>query len=130
MDVFAHIAERRIREAMQTGAFDDLEGVGRPLDLTRDSRVPREFRTIYRILEHAECLPPEVELRREIRSLYDLLPTIRDEASLHEAVRGMNEKITALNMMRMRSGRRSIGGDMDQVYAEKLARRLRAADRG
>lgn len=125
VDAFAEIAERRIRAAIEEGAFDDLEGAGRPLDLARDRRVPRDLRAIYRVLEHAGCLPPEVELRREIRSLEDLLPRIREERDLEAAVREINLKITALNMMRTRSSGRSINGDMAQLYARKLVDRLR-----
>lgn len=125
VDAFAQIAERRIRAAMEEGAFDDLEGAGRPLDLERDRRVPRELRAVYRILEHADCLPPEVELRKEIRSLRDLLPTIRDERALEAAVRDINLKITALNVMRTRTSGRTVSGDMAQLYAQKLVDRLR-----
>ncbi len=125
MDAFAHIAEQRIRQAMEAGEFEQLEGAGRPLDLSDDRRVPRELRTIYRILAHAGCLPPEVELRREIRSLQDLLPTIKDEEALRAAVRDINAKITALNIVGSRSGGRTIRSEMAQLYAEKLVERLR-----
>jgi hypothetical protein len=126
MDVFALIAEQRIREAMDAGVFDGLEGAGRPLDFSADRHVPRELRTVYRILAHAGCLPPEVELRREIRSLRDLLPTIEDEEGLRAAVREINAKITAFNMAGGRSAR-TIRGEMAQLYAEKLVERLRVS---
>ncbi len=125
MDAFAAIAERRIREALEAGAFKDLPGAGRPLDFSRDRRVPRELRAVYRVLENAGCLPPEVELRREVRSLQELLPTIKDEEALRAKVREINAKITALNVMGARSGWSTIGSEMAQLYAEKLVQRLR-----
>lgn len=127
LDAFALIAERRIREAMEQGAFDNLEGAGRPLDFSEDRRVPRELRTIYRILKNAGCLPPEIELRKEIRRLEDLLPTIKDEDSLRDRVREINQKIVALNMVGGGSRRTSVKNEVAQVYAEKLVDRLRKA---
>ena len=36
MDAWNIIAERKILEGMEEGAFDDLEGAGKPLDLRED----------------------------------------------------------------------------------------------
>ena len=79
MDVFAFVAERRIREAMETGAFDNLQGAGEPLDFSDERNVPKELRAVFRVLKNACCLPPELEMRKEVRRLQDLLPSIRDE---------------------------------------------------
>jgi hypothetical protein len=71
-------------------------------------------------------LPPEVELRKEIRRLEDLLPRITDESELRDAVGKINLKISALNMMGTAGGRRStVANEMAQIYAEKLVDRLR-----
>ena len=126
MDFFQRIAELRIREAMEAGAFDHLEGTGRPLDFSEDGRVPRELRTIYRIMKNANVLPPELALRRDIRGLEDLLPRIEEEGELRGAVRHINEKITALNTLTGRSRRQTVGNEMAQLYADKLIERLRA----
>lgn len=122
MDVFTAIAERRIRQAMEEGAFDDLQGRGRPFDFSDERGVPRDLRVVYRILKHADCLPPELELRKEVRSLQELLPSIRDEGRLREAVRAINEKVTALNLM---SARGHLRNEVAQLYVEKLVDRLR-----
>jgi hypothetical protein len=124
LDAFIYIAERRIREAMEQGAFDDLEGRGKPLDFSEDRNVPRELRTIYRILKNSGHLPPEVELLREIRRLEDLLPRIEDEERLRDAVRDINQKIAALNMMGARKGA-AVRNEVAQLYADKLVQRLR-----
>ncbi|MCZ7664335.1 MAG: hypothetical protein M5U22_16015 [Thermoleophilia bacterium] len=60
-----------------------------------------------------------------MRSLQELLPTIKDEEALRAKVREINAKITALNVMGARSGRSTIGSEMAQLYAEKLVQRLR-----
>jgi hypothetical protein len=80
MDLFAVIAERRIQEAMERGEFDDLPGKGKPLDLEDDDpMVPGELRMAYRMLKNAGMLPPELELRKEILQLQDLLGAVHDE---------------------------------------------------
>ncbi|HEY7527996.1 MAG TPA: DnaJ family domain-containing protein, partial [Candidatus Deferrimicrobiaceae bacterium] len=66
MDPLALLAESKIREAMERGEFDRLPGAGKPLSLDDDSMVPHELRVAYRILKNAGCLPPELELRKEI----------------------------------------------------------------
>jgi uncharacterized protein YdbL (DUF1318 family) len=65
-----------------------------------------------------------VELRREIRRLEDLLPRITGEGELREAVRDINQKIAAFNMMSAR-GKTTVRNEMAQLYAEKLVQRLR-----
>ncbi len=124
MDIFAAIAERRIRQAMEEGAFDELQGKGRPFDFSDERGVPRDLRVVYRILKHADCLPPEVQLRKEVRSLQELLPTIQEEARLRDAVREINEKVTVLNLMSARSGGH-LRNEVAQLYVEKLVDRLR-----
>ncbi|MBN9460103.1 MAG: DUF1992 domain-containing protein [Burkholderiales bacterium] len=60
------LVERRIEEARRQGAFDDLPGSGRPLELDDDRLVPEELRMAYRILKNAGLVPPEVEALRDI----------------------------------------------------------------
>lgn len=67
------IAEQRIAEAMQQGAFEHLPGAGLPLLLDDDSLVPEELRAGYRLLKNAGYLPPELDLRREIADVHALL---------------------------------------------------------
>jgi hypothetical protein len=56
---FWRIAEERIREAQQAGAFDNLPGKGKPLELEDLSWVPEELRIGYLVLKNAHVLPPE-----------------------------------------------------------------------
>ncbi len=78
MDPIEAIAERRIREAIELGKLENLPGAGKPLKLDDDSQVPPELRAAYRVLKNAGFLPPEVELRREIREAEDLLRSAID----------------------------------------------------
>jgi DnaJ-like protein len=80
------LAEARIEEAIATGAFDDLPGAGRPLELEDDRLVPEELRAAYRMLKRAGFVPPEVEARKEVSSLVTLIATLDDEPARRRAL--------------------------------------------
>ena len=117
---FEIIAEQRIREAMERGEFDGLPGAGRPLKLDDDAMVPAELRVAYKILKNAGCLPPEIELRKEIVTLRDLLRSVADDAERTSAIRELNNKLLKLGIL---SGRTV---DLDRIpeYRERIAPRL------
>ena len=63
---FGRIAERKIQEAIDEGAFDNLPGKGQPLDLDDDPLTPPHMRAAMRILKNAGVLPDWMQLEREI----------------------------------------------------------------
>ena len=100
MDFFERIAENRIQEAIEAGVFDDLRGKGQPLRLEDESHIPPELRMAYKILKNADCLPPELEVRKEIVTLQDLVADLEDEAEKLKQMRRLNFLIMKLGMMR------------------------------
>jgi hypothetical protein len=100
MDFFFKIAENRIREAMEAGEFDNLEGQGQPLGLEDESHIPPDLRMAYRILKNADCLPPELELRNEVVRLQDLVAAMPDTAEKLQQMRRLNFLVMKLQMMR------------------------------
>jgi hypothetical protein len=100
MEFFSKIAENRIREAIEAGEFDNLTGTGQPLNLEEDSHIPPELRMAYKILKNADCLPPELELRREVVQLQDLVAAMPDEAEKLKQMRRLNFLMMKLSMMR------------------------------
>lgn len=101
MDIFHLIAERKIREALEAGLFDDLPK-GKTLDLDSDIQVPEDIRMAYRVLKNAGYVPLELELTEEIRSLRSLIGTLDDDAQRTKRIRELNFKILRLNEMRKR----------------------------
>ncbi|NNG47494.1 MAG: DUF1992 domain-containing protein [Deltaproteobacteria bacterium] len=97
------IAEERIREAMARGEFANLPGAGKPLHLEDDVMIPEDLRVAYKVLKNAGCIPPELELRKEILTLRDLLRTIEDEDAKRDKIRELNYKLLKLNLMRGRT---------------------------
>ena len=51
MSYFWRLAEERIKEAQRAGAFDNLPGKGKPLDLEDLSWVPEDLRIGYLVLK-------------------------------------------------------------------------------
>lgn len=101
--------------------FDNLPGKGKPLRLDDDSRIAPHLRASYRILRNAGILPPEMQLRKEISDLRQLLSEVQCETDASVLVREINEKILASNIM----GGFSVSLEMDQIYSERVVERLR-----
>ncbi len=97
------IAEAKIAEAARAGAFDNLPGSGRPLDLDDDRLVPEESRLAYRILRNAGFVPAEIETRREAASLRRLLVTATDDSEKSRAAARLAVIEMALEAARGRS---------------------------
>ena len=110
------MVERKIQEAMERGEFDNLPGQGKPLLLEEDSHIPEELRVAYKILKNADCLPPELETKKEIRQMEDLLANIPDEKERYKLIKKINYMIMRLNMM----GKRSPLFEEKQIYYKKL----------
>ena len=123
---FEKIVEERIRRAFEEGEFDDLAGRGEPLALADDSTVPEELRLAFKILKNADCLPPEVELRKEIERTEDLIAAMPDTVEKYRALKRLNFLIMKLNAIR----RTSIGNEVPQRYALRAVERLEKHESG
>ena len=127
MDFLDRMAEQRIQEAVEQGELEDLPGAGKPLELDDDSMIPDHLRTAYRVLKNANCIPPELAERQEIRRLEDLIDALYADASAEAAAeRTQAERRLALLRARLESrvGGRSSLADHDEAYRERLLRRL------
>ena len=113
--VIQFIAEQRIAEAQAQGVYDNLPGTGRPLELEDMSHVPEELRMAYKILSNAGCLPPELEQRKELNRLVDLLEQCEDE---------LRFMITRAQIR----FQRPIHLEQDDPYYDRLLERLSRAD--
>jgi hypothetical protein len=117
---FQKIVEKRIKEAQERGEFDNLPGRGAPIVLEDDSHIPEDLRLAYKILKNAGCLPPELELKKKIRQMEDMLENIPDEKERYRQIRRINYKILQLNMM----GKKSPLLEEKEIYHKKLIERF------
>lgn len=103
MSYFWRIAEERILDAQRAGAFDDLPGKGKPLNLEDLSWVPEDLRIGYLVLKNAHVLPPEAELLKDIHTLEDLLKHVEDEAHRRALAKSIQLKLIRLDLLKRRS---------------------------
>jgi hypothetical protein len=94
------IAERKISEAIRKGQLDIEEWRNRPLPVTNDSLVPEELRMAHKILKNAGYLPPEIETKKEIQQIEDLLVNCEDEYARVKQLKKLNYLVMKLNTMK------------------------------
>jgi len=114
---FQKIIEKRILEAQKKGAFDNLPGSGKPISIEDDSLVPEDLRLAYKILKNANFVPPEIQLKKDIRKMEDMLENMSDEKEKYRHIKRINFKIMQLNMMRKAS---PLLGDTELYYNKVL----------
>lgn len=103
------LIDRKIREAQEAGAFDDLPFKGEPLPLVDDSAAG-DWALAYRMLKGARFAPPWIEADKEVRDLLAERETIleraprssaigrqRDREQFRRVVEAANRAITRLN---------------------------------
>jgi hypothetical protein len=122
MSYFWRIAEERIKEAQRAGAFDNLPGKGKPLDLEDLSWVPDDLRIGYLVLKNAHVLPPEAELLKDIRTIEDLLKHVEDEGERRALAKSIQFKLIRLDMLK----RHSMPLRSVRDYSRKMIDKLRA----
>ena len=103
MSYFWRLAEERIKEAQRAGAFDNLPGKGKPLDLEDLSWVPEDLRIGYLVLKNAHVLPPEAQLLKDIHTIEDLLKHVEDEGERRALAKSIQFKLIRLDMLKRRS---------------------------
>ena len=79
---FEKIVEERIKQSQRKGEFDNLPGSGKPLAIEDISRIPEDLRLAYKMLKNADCVPPEIEIKKEIHTTEALLENMTDEVIL------------------------------------------------
>jgi hypothetical protein len=100
MDFLNKIVEERIQKAQEEGVFDNLPGKGKPLQLDDDSCIPEDLRLAYKILRNSNCLPIEMELRKQIFSLRQLLDAAVDPETRCDLRRQLNLLVLRHNLQR------------------------------
>lgn len=92
MDFLRRIAEEKIREAERRGEFANLPGAGKPLPPDDMDNVPEELRVGYKLLKNAGMIPEEMQLRKEMITLGDLISACRNDAERTKLQRELSAK--------------------------------------
>src|SRR6266436_2391386 len=102
MDHWENIAERKIREAMSEGAFDNLTGKGRPLNLEENPYEDPSLRMAHRLLRNNGFAPAWVEEAKDLEQEIDLscreLAAKRSPDRFRERIADINRRILTHNL--------------------------------
>jgi hypothetical protein len=118
------IAEQRIQEASERGELNDLPGQGEPLKLEDDSRVPEELRLAYKMLKTAGFTPPELDARKELMQVEDMLANAPDEKTRYQAIKRLNYLTMKMGVLKPQSAALD-----DHQYASRIIDRLSRPDK-
>ena len=102
----AKFIEERIREAIEAGEFNNLEGAGKPLDLDAYFNTPEDVRMGYSVLKSAKIVPEEVDRLKEIGALKERIKSSTDESEKRRLILILNERVLAFNLVMERNRRR------------------------
>ena len=100
-NAFRRLADRRIEEAMKEGKFDNLAGMGQPLDL-EPAPAEENARLMWwtlRILKNADFTPDEVRLRKAIDHLKSRLASATTATEVRRLVGQVNDLVKKLNTL-------------------------------
>jgi hypothetical protein len=101
MDIWNLVADRKIREAMEEGAFEHLEGKGRPLDLQENPYLDPALRMAHRLLRNNGFAPAWIEEGKDLDAEIRRLRECRDQWGPEEFRRRaaeLNRRILAYNL--------------------------------
>jgi hypothetical protein len=120
--------EERIAQARQEGAFENLEGAGKPLPDLDKGYDPDWWVKKLVAREKVSVLPPALELLRRVELEMARLWTSRAEAEVRRRVTALNGEISRVNA-RMSEGpaSRLAALDVDAMVAEWRRRGARGA---
>ena len=97
--MFDRLVEKKIREALEAGEFDGLEGAGRPVNLDAYFSTPEELRAGYAVLKNAGVVPVEAQLLGEINRLKEGLAASRDPAERERLRQSVNDLTLKYNLL-------------------------------
>jgi hypothetical protein len=117
---FEKIVEERIRQAQKNGDFENLPGTGKPLHFDDAGQIPEDLRLAYKMLKNADCIPPELAIKKEILTTEALLEQMTDEQLKYKTLKKLNYLIMKLNTLR----KSAIVFELPQKYEERVVDRL------
>lgn len=118
---FEALVEERIKKAQKEGVFDNLTGMNKPLKF-EDQHIPEELRLAHKILKNSGYLPPEVELKKKITQVEQLLEVAEvDSPERLKVQKKLNYLVSKLNTLR---GDRPISPMVSDVYHNSIIKKM------
>jgi DnaJ family protein C protein 28 len=80
MNRLESLTEKKLREAIENGEFDDLPGKGEPIDLKENPFEDPDLRVVHRLLRNAGFAPAWIEERKDIDAEFEATRTTLSRA--------------------------------------------------
>ncbi len=126
MDSIAFIAEQKITQAMREKDFNSPKWKNKPLPLEDDRFVPDDLKMAYKILKNSGYLPPEIEERKEIQRIEDLIANTEDEHERLKQMKKLNVLLMKVDANRSFSSNISHQHDYYRKIVEKITLHTKA----
>ena len=120
MESFRLIAEKKISQAIADGSLTFDQWKDKPLPLDDDHLVPDDLKMAYKILKNSGYLPPEIELKKEVHKIEELIASTEDEHVRLKQMKKLNLLLIKLDFNRQRPA--SI--DQQEEYYAKIVERI------
>ncbi|NCU19084.1 DnaJ family domain-containing protein [Pallidibacillus pasinlerensis] len=123
MTDFWRIVDEKIKQAYEEGEFNNLSGMGKPLNLDDDLGVPENLRMAYRILKNAGYTPEDSEIRKEIMTIEDLIKSSKKEEERKLLMKDLSKKLLQYNAL-LSKRRIKTNSSVFKRYQDKIEDRL------
>ena len=123
MDPIAFVAERKIEEAIEQGVFENLPGMGRPLDVEDISHLPPELRMAYTLLKNGGYIEKLPEAGK-IVSTRELLDQCPDEGQTYGKMQRLKVMLGRVRRVQGEQAAKDGAESADTPYLEKLLTRV------
>lgn len=104
MDLFHIVSEDRIKKAYKDGEFENLPGLGKPMEIEDLSAIPEELRMAYRLMKNAGFTEGESQLRQEMMTIEELIKKCDDSTEKASLQNKLNEKLLRYNQLMSKRG--------------------------
>jgi hypothetical protein len=98
--------DEQIRNAIEAGDFNNLEGAGKPLDLDAYFNTPEDLRMGYSVLKSSKFVPEEVERLKEIGELKERIKNCPDGEEKTKLGKLLQERQLAFSLLLERNKRK------------------------
>jgi type III secretion system FlhB-like substrate exporter len=129
MFLLTRIAERKISQAIEDGSLDFAKWKNVPLPEDDDPLVPDDLRIAYKMLKNAGYLPPEIEAKKEIQTLEELISRTEDEHVRLKQMKKLNVLLMKMEASRKTPTNLAAQDDYYRKVVERISLNSRKKDR-
>ena len=129
MYLLTRIAERKISQAIEDGRLNFAKCKNMPLPKDDDMQVPDDLKIAYKILKNAGYLPPEIEAKKEIQTLEEMIARTEDEHVRLKQMKKLNVLLLKLETTRKSPTNLAAQDDYYRKVVERISLNSRKKDK-